>query len=354
MIRKKYVIYIVLLLSILTGIFYIAQQRNSYKLQKNNQSETLQIDIALLDYRQMASEDGSELYRNLLEQASQIARQSNALLFQDERKFIDTSIELTAIQEKAQTLDGFADIVSLQKTRTQIQRDKVYYQNLKQDHETLSLGKQSFGRLLVSLLSMLGFVWFPLMSLVNSRLVVEEKDHESLVKGQPRSLIQRLVRICGKRFLVIMGIFIGSISYLALLQFFDNKLFGDFGSVEVIKQQVFVVISVLGKMSYFVLFGALLYLASFLLSIMLNTITNNSYVTVIVECLVYSLLFLFPSIIQLSVFQWLGILSPSLIIDGQWNLSTNQGLIILITMILILFIICVWQLTFTKRGRQYE
>jgi len=235
MIRRKYVIYIVLLLSLLTGIFYIAQQRNSYKLQKNNQSETLQIDIALLDYRQMASEEGSELYQNILEQASQIARQSNALLFKDEKKFIDTSIELTAIQEKAQTLDGFAEIVSLQKTRTQIQRDKVYYQNLKKDHETLSLGKQSFGRLLVSLLSMLGFVWFPLMSLVNSRLVVEEKDHESLVKGQPRSLIQRLVRICGKRFLVIMGIFIGSISYLALLQFFDNKLFGDFGSVEVIK-----------------------------------------------------------------------------------------------------------------------
>lgn len=354
MIRKKYVVYIILFLSLLTGVFYMAQQRNSYKLQKNNQSESLQLDIALLDYRQLDSKDGSELYQNLLKQTSQVARQSNALLFKDGKKFIDTSIELVATQEEAQELDGFSDIVSLQKTSTQIQRDKMYYQNLKDNSETISLGKQSFGRLLVSLLSMLDFIWFPLMSLVNSRLVLEEKEHESLTKGQPRSFVQRLVRRCGKRFLMIAGIFVGSICYLALLQFLDNNLFGDFGDVEVIKQQSFVIISVLGKISYFVLYGVLLFVASFLLSISLNNMTNNSYVTVIIECLVYSFMLLFPSIIQLSLFKWLGVLSPSLIIDGMWNVSTHQGLTILMTIIFLLAVICVGQLSFLKKGRRYE
>ncbi|RHH67255.1 MULTISPECIES: hypothetical protein [Vagococcus] len=347
--KKQRVVYAILFFLVMTGIFMISQQKNSYRLKELNQAETLQITVALLDYRNVPSDEGGTLYQNLLQQTSVIARQFNALLFEDEQNYIDTTIELTDIREQARQLDGFSDITSLQLSKEQVQRDETYYKALKESGKTLPLESLTFGRLIISLLTILGVAWFPLISVVNARLIVDEKEHESLLKGQPRSLTQRLVRNFIKKSLILGGVLVLTIGYLAILQSISGSGFGDLSLIEVVYQNKFVITTVVKKVCYYILFGYLVFMLSFLISSVLNNITKNSYVTVIIECMTYAFIWLFPTQLKLAT-----VLSPSLIIEGTSYVSINQGVMYLLGSIVVLIVIFFIQLKLSRGGRRND
>lgn len=344
--KKQRIVYVILFFLVITGIYMLSQQKNNYRLKELNQANTLQITVALLDYRNVPSDEGGTLYQNLLEQTSAIARQSNALLFEDEQKYIDTTIELTDIRKQASQLDGFSDITSLQLPKEQVQKDEIYFKALKQSGETLPLESLTFGRLLISLLSILGVAWFPLMSLVNARLIIDAKEHESILRGQPRSLVQRLIRNFIKKSVILGGLVVLTICYFAILQGMTGDGFDDFNLVEVIYQNQFVITTVIKKICYYILFGYLVFMLSFLLSSVLNNITKNSYVTVIIECMTYAFIWLFPTQLKVAT-----VLSPSLIIEGTSHVPINQGLIYLLAIIVVLIAIFFVQLKLS-RGRK--
>lgn len=309
-----------------------------------NKGETSQVNGALMEYEIVDSSEGSTLYQNLLLQKSILAKQLNSVLFNEPQKYIETSLELTNLRLEAREDQEFdTNMEALQPGITSILKDNTYYGFLEKNQEEVILKPESIGSLVFLFLSVLGVIWFPICAFLTANALEDEYEHSSLVKGQPTTFMKRMIH----KVLVLYAFFALSFGLALVIgglltQFLGNPI-NDLGNSQAVQLIDFLVLKNWQVMlSYFVYLSVLFFFV-FSLSIFLNVVVRNFYLTLIIEICFYAITILLPNLISYLPWYVGSYIIPTYLFNGNYLLENPQtqlnpvyGLVSLLISILIL------------------
>lgn len=313
---------------LMTGIFIYVHTDNYETFRNKNKSADSQLSGALLSFKIVDSDEGSSAYQNLLYQKSEIAKQLNSVLFEEPDKYNETSLELTNLRLSLREEPDFTEQVSLlQPKLAAILKDKVYFSYLTQTGEQVILKPESFGSLTLIFLSVIGVACFPVFAFLTSNILEDEFEHSSVVKGQPIPFIKRML----KKALVLYEMFIISfglalLTSILLTQFLGNPI-TDFNSGSVVQLMNFIVIKNWQVISLYLIYLSVLFFFTVSLSIFLNVLLRNFYLTLILELLLFAIPILLADLIGKSPWFIGGFLIPTYLFEGNYLVESTQSLL---------------------------
>ncbi|MEG0256392.1 MAG: hypothetical protein RR554_11010 [Vagococcus sp.] len=314
---------------ILVSVLFMIVSTNQYDtFEKQNKRESYQIAGSMLAFQFVDVDEGNPIYQNLSEQTQIIARQLNSVLFDQPKKYIESSYEMTKLRKELRQEEGFnKDIELLQPTLAKIKMDDAYFSYLLKNDETVYLKPETFSTLSLLFFSILGVLWFPICAFLTANILEDEYEHKSLVKGQPITFLKR----CLKKYLALFSLFMlnigsGLILCLGLTQLFGNSV-NDLNNYTVVQLISFSILRNWQVILLNVLYLAVLFSFVFVLSVFLNVLLRNFYLTLIIEMLFYSLTILLPEFISDSPWYLGGYLIPTYLFEGKFLTDSSSALL---------------------------
>lgn len=317
--RPLNILFMVLGCLLITATFFYVHTDRYETFELRNKSEVAQINASLLGFQIVNSEDGNGTYQNLLLQKSILAKQLNSVLFDDPQKYITTSHELTELRLNIREDTDFNDRISIfQPNLVTTLNENIYYNYLKETNGEVILKPESFGSLSLLFLSLLGIIWFPVCAFLTANTLEDEYEHSTLVKGQPKTFMKRTLT----KFSVLYIMYIISFTSALGLGLFWSQLLGnnvnDINNVDVIQLIHFSILKKWEIILIYFLYLSILLLFVFMLSVCLNILFKNFYLTLIVELIIYALTILLPEFISRSPWYVGSFFIPTYLFDGKY------------------------------------
>ena len=348
-------LFIVLSSLIMISVFIYVHIDRYQTFEIKNRSEATQVNGALYNYEIVDITEGSTLYQNLLTQNSVLARQLNSVLFNQPKKYIETSQELTELRLAIRDDKEFdQNIAALQPNITSILKDHTYYSHLEETNEEVILKPESFGSLTLLFLSVLGVIWFPACAFLTANVLEDEYEHTSLVKGQPRTFIHRMfhkVAVLYSFFALsfVLALVVGVI----LTQIWGNPI-NDLNNSQAIQLIQFSIIKNWQAILGYFIYLSILFFFIFSLSVFLNVVIRNFYLTLIIEICFYAVTILLPGFISYIPWYVGSFIIPTFLFNGTY-LENNPEAILnpvygTISLLLSIIILNVITSLITKRG----
>ena len=310
-----------MLLGVLTmsALFFYVHTDKYQTFEIKNKSEAMQINASLLPFQIVNSDEGGAVYQNLLMQKSILAKQLNSVLFDQPKKYIETSQELTQLRLELRDEDEFNESISmLQPEITTTLKENAYYSYLIKNQEEVVLKPESFSSLTLLFLVILGICWFPICAFLTANVLEDEYEHSSLVKGQPRPFMKRMLTKISVLYSFFVISFVGSlVTALLWTQTLGNPLF-DVTKVNAVQLLDFVILQNWQIIGLYFIYLSLLFVFVFMLSVFLNVLVKNFYLTLIIELIFYGITILMPAFISQSPWYIGSFIIPSYLFNGDY------------------------------------
>ncbi|MFC7686494.1 ABC transporter [Ureibacillus sp. GCM10028918] len=316
--NKKNIIACIVVALFVFGLFSYIKIENSQKLIDEKASEYQSVASALTKFQTADAMDygnGSDLYYNLLQQQRYVVNQSMALKIERPQLYLDTGIKLAELRESAFDLEGYEKVAANLPGKTENQLDSILYQFMDKTGLLVSQDTLSFFPFLLNLFMMLGSFWFIFISIFSCGILIEEFRHTSLIKGYPVSFDKYVLAKSASAMLIvcffIVELFICSLPFIYFYGAGDPKypiaIFD--GSFKVIGTFEYIGIAVV-----YMIFIAIF---TILLSLILNVLLKNTYLTLFVQLLLFIAPSLFPALVSLVPFNPFNYMNFTNLLSGQ-------------------------------------
>lgn len=260
------------------------------------------------------------LYLSLVKQSELLSQQELMILIDDRESYLERSLALVKEREAFYHIYQSELYQTLIPVRSQNDRDRVFYQKMKDDTIPLEKTTASLAASIPKVLLILSVLWFPLTALVTSNVFTDELEHQSIHEGFPSKRVEKMIF----RIIFTLGSFL--IAFLLVIVFMLLLglvfSFGDLnypiGIYTFHNTTVPIWLYILIVFSYF-LFIALF---STCLSFSLNVLTKNSFITFFISLFLYASFYLMPEIMtKLNLFPTV-YLQTATVLNGE----LSQGL----------------------------
>ena len=323
---------------------------------KEKSSESLPVKVAMNKFQIVdASEygDGSDIYKNIVKQYYTYPKQGMALKTEQPELYVDTAIELTELRKQAFEMESYELIASNLPTKIENEMDSSYYKYLKEHNLVLSFSSLSFYPFLAFLFSVVGSVWFILICIYTSNIMIDDFQHTSLIKGYPISFSQYVLAKCMTS-MGIVFIFIIELVVCSLPLIYFKGLGQASYPVAIFNGEV-MIYPIYKYIAVSIVYMIVLAVFAILLSVILNVLLKNVYLTIFVQIILVIIPTLFPGLIALIPFNPFNYINfPSVLKGESLNLATpvalnsNAGLLCLCISIVLLMAIIKWFLSTGK------
>ena len=349
MLKKPINIIFLFISMILMSVSFIYVYTDQYDTFENqNRRADYQVDGALLAFEMVDTAEGSPVYQNLALQKREIAKQLNSVLFEKPDKYIESGNELAKLREELRKEKDFNhEIEILQPPLAKTKMDSTYFTHVLKTNETVYLKPETFSTLSLFFFSILGIVWFPVCAFLTANMLEDEYEHESLLKGLPESFLMRCLRRYGTLFkFFIIGLLGALFLAFGFTQLFGNGI-NDLGNSQVVQLISFTILKNWQVMLLYIFYLIVLFTFVFTLSIFLNVLLRNFYLTLILEMIFYALTILLPEFISESPWYLGAYLIPTYLLEGRFLMNTSStflnpivgmGYLLMITFLLLLLI----------------
>ncbi|MFF2176167.1 ABC transporter [Lysinibacillus sp. NPDC058147] len=345
--RKNLVALVAVIIIVFGFMFYInAQALGNQLVEKKGDYYSAQAILSKFQVKD-ASEtgDGSDLYKNLTKQKSNIALQIAALTMDKQSMYYETSLQLAKLRQEAFQLEGYENIAELLPSKLQNSMDYLYFKRMIDEGKYIISDLFQYMPFLLFFFLHVGAGWYIFISFHTSSILLDDFEHSSIIQGFPVRFDYYILSKCIIAFLSIFTsillIFICAIP-LWIINGLGNPLepIGIYvGNATLISTIQYIAMSV----------GYMIVISIFvmLLSIILNVLLKNMYLTLFVHFIVFFLPMIFPSLISFIPYNPFNFMNFNDILQGlpvdlakPVDITMNLGLIIIcISIILMLFVI---------------
>lgn len=344
--RKNFFALLIVALTIFGCMFYVQSQSvGNSVVEKTGDYYAAQVALSkfqVLDAS--ANGDGSDLYKNLTQQKSAVALQIAALKVVQDELYFETSLRLADLREVAFDLEDYDKVAYLMSSRIENKMNQLYYSFLLDNDQSFSPNVLQYFPFLLFFFSIVGAGWYVFVSFHTSSIMLDDFEHSSIIKGYPISFVQYIFTKCLTSLLYIV-LFIGLIFICTLPLLFMNGA-GDAGYPVVLYngepaiyeagQYIAICVVSMVAISIFVM----------LLSIILNVLLKNMYLTLFVHIILFFLPTIFPSLISLLPFNPLHFMNFNQLLNGYplelkepVDLTMNMGLIVILISIVLMMLL---------------
>lgn len=354
--NRKNIFSCILVALCIIGIVVYANTTELGNPIKEKSSESLPVKVALNKFQIVdASEygEGSDIYKNIVKQYYTYPKQGMALKTERPDLFIETAIELTELRKQAYEMDGYELIAANLPSQIENQMDSSYYQHLKENNLEVSFGSLSFFPFLAFLFSVVGSVWFVLICIYSSNIMIDDFRHTSLIKGYPIAFTKYVLAKCMTS-MGIVFIFIIELIICSLPLIYFKGLGQSSYPVAVFNGEV-TIYPIYKYIAVSIVYMICLAVFAILLSVILNVLLKNVYLTIFVQVTLVVIPILFPGLIVLIPFNPFNYVNfPSVLNGDSLNLATpvalnsNAGLLYLCISIVLLIAFIKWFLSTGK------
>jgi len=345
--RKNLVALVAVAIIVFGFMFYInAQALGNQLVEKKGDYYSAQAILSKFQVKD-ASEtgDGSELYKNLTKQKSNIALQIATLTLDKQTMYYETSLKLAELREEAFELEGYENVAELLPSKLQNSMDYLYFKRMNDEGKDTISDLFQYMPFLLFFFIHVGAGWYIFISFHTSSILLDDFEHSSIIQGFPVRFDHYILSKCIITFLSIVTsillIFICAIP-LWILNGLGNPLEPVaiyLGNATLISTIQYIAMSV----GYMILISIFV----MLLSIILNVLLKNMYLTLFVHFILFFLPMIFPSLISLIPYNPFNFMNFNDILRGipvdlakPVDITMNSGLIIMsISIFLMLFVI---------------
>lgn len=289
-IKQPLVLFFLTFCVILPLVLFIGLKKELFGgFYQENRLDTIQVEALLMQYEKVDVELGDSMYQGLVLEESLLARQYNSVLFDEPDKFKDVSYELESLKKTLQTNPDYDKIADFQAPAYQTEKNFQLFSYLKEHNQPYILKPVSIGAFLIVVFSAIGVVWFAVCAALTSRVLEDDLNHSSIIKGQPYRFSQRMFRkFCVLLILSLVGFLLIFITSLGLTQFYGDPV-NDFSYKEIVYLLDFVIINYWQWLIGFIIYLIIMLVFTFLLSILFNQLTKNFSLTLLLELALYVL-----------------------------------------------------------------
>ncbi|MEC1179566.1 ABC transporter [Metasolibacillus meyeri] len=282
--------------------------------------------------------DGSDLYKNLNKQKIAVALQIAALKMKKDDIYYKTSIEIAELRAKAFDLEDYDKVASLMPSRIKNTLNHMYFTHLLESKQAIAPNPLELFPFLLFFFSIVGAGWYVFISFYTSSILLDDFEHSSLIKGYPIRFDQYILTKCVTHFLYIVAFIVVVISCAMPLLFLNGAGDANYpiavyvGEPSIYSTIHYVAISI-GYMIVIAVF-------SMLLSIILNVLLKNMYLTLFVQSILFFLPEVFSSMISFMPYNPFNFLNFNKILSG-YPLELATPVDITMTMGLIILLVCI-------------
>ncbi|MGY3751074.1 hypothetical protein [Vagococcus acidifermentans] len=133
------------------------------------------------------------MYLNLVQQLDLLARQEQAILFENPPLFKESALELTKVRKKVYQMPDYSKYQDYLPTESENFLDETFYQKVNNNHFKIYTKEDNLVLALAHLLALLSLLWLPLVTILCSDILVEETKHQSLTQGFPFSALEKML-----------------------------------------------------------------------------------------------------------------------------------------------------------------
>lgn len=323
---------------------------------KEKSIESLPVKVALNKFENIdatESGNGSDIYKNIVKQYYTYPKQGMALKTKQPELFIETAIELTELRKQAFEMDDYEIVAGNLPSKIENEMDSKFYTYLKENNLGISSGSLSFYPFLAFLFSIVGSVWFVLICIYASNIMIEDFRHISLIKGYPITFSKYILAKCMTS-MGIVFIFILELIICSLPLIFFQGLGQASYPVAVFNGEV-TIYPIYKYLAISIIYMVCLAIFAILLSVILNVLLRNVYLTIFVQGILVVIPILFPKLMELIPFNPFNYVNfPSVLNGDSLNLATpvvlnsNAGLLYICISIILLMAIIKWFLSTGK------
>ena len=323
---------------------------------KEKSMGSISVKVALNKFQiEDASEegDGSDIYKNIVKQYYTYPKQGMALKTERPDLFIDTAIELTELRKQAFEMNDYEIVAGNLPSKIENELDSSYYQYLKKHNLVLSFGSLSFYPFLAFLFSIVGSIWFILICIYTSNIMIDDFRHTSLIKGYPIAFSKYVLAKCITSMSIVFIFIIELIAFSLPLIYFKGLGQASY-PVAVFNGEV-TVYPIYKYIAVSIVYMVCLALLAILLSVILNVLLKNVYLTIFVQVILVTIPILFPRLVEVFPFNPFNYVNFPSVLKGDFlNLATpvalnsNAGLLYICISIILLLGIIKWYLSTGK------
>lgn len=288
--------------------------------------------------------DGSDLFKNLTQQKSAVALQIASLTVENYPMYYEASYRIAELRQQAFDMEEYEKVKDLLPTKFQNSMNYLYFKVMYESGKNMISDLSHYIPFLLYFFSLVGVGWYIFMSFYTSSILLDDFEHSSIIKGYPVRFDQYVISKCIIAFLYVVA-FIALIFISASPLLFNGLGEGSeqvavyFGEPTLISSVYYIALCIVYMfvISIFVM----------LLSIILNVLLKNMYLTLFVHLILFFLPIIFPSIISVFPYNPFHFMNFNEILNGMpldlvrpVDVTMNIGLLIIsICILIMLFVI---------------
>lgn len=287
--------------------------------------------------------DGSDLYKNLTKQNRSIALQIAALTMENYPLYYQSAMEIAELRKEAFEMEEYEKVAEMLPTKLENTLNHMYFKRLVELEKNSITDLSQYIPFLLYFFSIAGFGWYIFISFYTSSILLDDFEHTSLVKGYPVRFDQYILSKCIIAFGYVLA-FIALIFICALPALRNG--FGDVSEPVRIFLGEPAIVSSISYIGRAVLYMIVISIFVMLLSIILNVLLKNMYLTLFIHFILFLLPILFPRLISLIPYNPFNFMSFNDILSGlpvdlekSTVITMNQGLVAMIICIAIMLFV---------------
>ena len=287
--------------------------------------------------------DGSHLYKNLTEQNRSIALQIAGLTMENYPLYYEASMRTTELRNEAFDLEDYDKVADLLPTKLENTLNYMYFKWLVDSEKQGISDLSHYLPFLLYFFSIAGFGWYIFISFYTSSILLDDFEHTSLMKGYPVRFDQYIISKC----IIALGyvvVFIALIFICALPLLKSG--FGDMTEPVRVFLGDPALISSISYIGRVVLYMIVISVFVMLLSIILNVLVKNMYLTLFIHFILFFLPIVFSRLISIIPYNPFNFMSFNDILSGlpvdlekSTSITMNQGLMVIVICIVLMLVI---------------
>jgi hypothetical protein len=332
---------------LIVGFMYIASDEfyNNPIFEGTNEYQSASAAVSkfqVVDLNQVENADSLFGYLTKLRQS--IALKLAALKTERQDMLYAAQDQIYKQRNKLYEKDDFAKIEDQIPASIYNERELVYVNALQEKEIPFQQNALEYWPFLLSIFSMIGFLWFPFLSFYTSGIMIEDFRHTTLLKGYPVRFDQYVIAKSVMKFMMILS-FIALI-FIVSLPLIKYKGLGESAYPVVIYNGSVVAYTIPQYILLSIAMMIVVTLFTLLLSIIMNMLFKNMYLTLFIQLILYFVPIMFPVMFSWLPYNPFNYLNFSMVIEGGQLALKNPvdvtfmtGFILLAICIIIMLIV---------------
>lgn len=342
-------IYTFLVVALLIGAYIYIASDEEFNNPLGDSTEEYQSASSALGKYQVVDlnepESANSMFGRLTRLRQAIALKQAALKMENDRLIFEASKKVIQLRNEVYEQEDYEEVADLIPPKIHSDNENLFIEKLEEKNISLHQDSLQYWQFLLLIFGILGFVWFPFLSVYTSGIMIDDFQHSTVIKGYPVRFDQYVI---AKSITKLIMIF----SFIALIFIISTPLLYFKGAGEVSYPVVVYSGSpqALTIPKYILLclaFMIIIAIFTVLFSIVLNMLFKNMYITMFIQMILFFMPILFPRLISAIPYNPFNFLSFQSILDGD-SLGlknpvdlqyTDAFIVLFITIVILIFVV---------------